>query len=43
MLTPNSRDYEYRQPSDELPGDRRQRERFWRSLGKKIRAGARIR
>ncbi|MFE7870019.1 hypothetical protein ACFUYE_06680 [Micromonospora humida] len=35
--------YQYRQPQDELPGDRSHRERFWRSLGRRIRAGARIR
>ncbi|MEV4846103.1 hypothetical protein AB0K20_23160 [Micromonospora matsumotoense] len=36
--------YQYRaQQADETLADRSHRERFWRSLGKRIRAGARIR
>ena len=35
--------YDYRQSQEETPDERQRRERFWRSLGKRIRAGARIR
>jgi len=35
--------YEYRAAQDETSDERAWRERFWRSLGKRIRAGARIR
>lgn len=42
MATTNG-SYEYRSRQDETDEDRSRRERFWRSLGKKIRSGARIR
>ena len=35
--------YQYRAAQDETDHERGRRERFWRSLGKKVRAGSRIR
>lgn len=42
MATTNG-SYEYRSWQDETDAERARRERFWRSLGKRIRKGARIR